>query len=225
MRSPLELDRQRPIFDAIAADKSAPAGLRKALKAGLETYDYLVESDTSALEWARHARRIALDARRSEASRLLERAKERTLEWDNVAVELTRLEAEADSATERSRFLFTARAKAHHEVFEGAFWTHRRETLAWVASVRVDTPWEDPSPDHVAFAWTRISGMFRWEYPTVAHEYKPASLVLDTRYPLSRLVWQAIADERVDYSDRRTRTHGTVLAYWPEYAVPTALPA
>ena len=215
------MNTTRHLLGQITEDKTAPPQLRADLTSALQVWDLLVEADRSATEYRRQTREVAVEARRREPARLVDCASTGDLDYLDVLSDVIALEVTADQAEERARMIRRALHTAEARAESGPIRAHRDDVLRWVASIRLETPWEDSVPPHVSHAWHRISGTYRWQYPTVAPEYHPRRLIVDTQYPLSRLIWQAIHEDRVQYQDGENVTTALVLAYWPEYATPS----
>lgn len=215
------MNTTRHLLGQLAEDKTAPPQLRADLTSALEVWDLLIEADQSAAQYRRQTREVAVEARRREPARLVDCAGTGDLDYLDVLADVIALEVTADQAEERARMIRRALHLAEARAQSNPIRTHRADVLRWVASTRVETPWEEPVAPHVSHAWNRITAFYRWQYPTVAREFHPRRLIVDTQYPLSRLIWQAIHEDRVQYQDGENVTTALVLAYWPEYATPS----
>jgi len=213
--------RTRPHLEATINDPTAPASLTTALKQSLTAYDRAQElkTEVNAERKRLNAERDA--ARHDEPRRLLAMLAGKTkVTVDDVALGIDVLNAAVNHAEQQAATMRRLTDLAWHNVTHTPITAAIDDVLPWVATHRIDTPWDEPLPAHIDHIWQLAGGAYLWHLPMVTKPCRFTRLKTSGTTQAMRRVWQAIGTDDVVLIDDSTPTlrKYRITAYWEDLA-------
>lgn len=206
-------------LDELLEDSTTPKALRQAIERHLRTYDRALELKRTIDTERRNLIAERDNASRNEPTRLiaaLSGKAEVTVEDVGGSIDL--LNRAVDLANERSAIARRTTDAAWNQAERLPFMDAIDEVLPWIAEHRKATPWDEPLPAHINYAWNRASGNYIWQMPFVLKRHRFVRLLTTRHTEAMRRTWAAYgtADvERLDNDDRGRHIY-RVTAYWPD---------
>ncbi len=211
------MNNHRHHLDRLAGDTSTPKSLRSSIDRHLAIWDRA----TALHKTARHELdRMLADyksARDHEPARLLALAGKGSIPVDTIGTDLIVLDADIEVAKTRLTYAKRAADLAERRAQSGPFLDAIDEVLPWITRHRLDTPWSEPLPEHLNYAWDQSASNYIWSTPTLHRRYRFIRLEVRRPHLGMRRVWEAIGTSDIVTVERTYEHHRyRVVGIWPD---------
>ena len=209
---------ERRHLDAIVDDDTAPKLLRTAVARHLATYDKVVALKNDTLTHRRHLHDELAQARNNEPHRIVAALDGKgTMTIDEIGTTIDIIERTLKVTEMRADQARRAANAAWHHAERQPFIDAIDDALAWFASHRTKTSWEQPLPPHLEYAWRHAASNYLWHLPMVPKRHRFTRLNSTKTTEVMRRVWHLVGtDDLTRLDDDRGRHRYSVNVLWDD---------